>query len=71
MSVGDRFYKVGDTSKSMFQVMDTEKQIRTVKQKHFACPVSFVGAYFETNKTVSIMGNIQVVFLRNVHVHAS
>ncbi|WP_367867876.1 hypothetical protein [Pedobacter sp. WC2423] len=66
LSVGDRFYKVGDNSKTMLQVMDTEKQVRTVKQKHFACPVSFLGTNSETNKTVPMMGNIQVVFLRNI-----
>jgi len=68
LSVGDRFYKLSDSAKtkSMYQIMDTEKQVRRVNQKHFACPVQFVGSSSETNKTVPILGNIQVVFLRNV-----
>jgi len=65
--VGDRFYKLADKSKvkAMYQVMDTEKQVRTIKQKHFACPVSYIGTAVETQKTVPLLGNIQVVFLRN------
>ena len=67
LQVGDRFYKLADTAKakSMYQIMDTDQQIRTIKQKHFACPVPFVGSKSEPSKTTPIMGNIQVVFLRN------
>jgi hypothetical protein len=70
LQLGDRFYKLSDTAKvkNMYQVMDTTKQVRTAAQKHFACPISYVGSKVETQKTVPLSGNIQVVFMRNVAV---
>lgn len=63
--IGDRFYKHSDKgeNKSVYQLMDPEKQIRTANQKHFACPVSHINGKFETQKTIPISENLPVVFL--------
>lgn len=65
LQIGDRFYKKSDKTKEPHQVMDPEQQIRTKAQKHFACPVSALGSKVETQKTVPIAAETDVIFLRN------
>lgn len=67
LQIGDRFYKSSDKAKvkEVYQVMDPEKQIRTKSQKHFACPVGFLGLNCEASKTVPLNENTMVVFLRS------
>ena len=63
LQVGDRFHKQSDKTKSVYQVMETEAQIRTASQKHFICPDQFLKGAYETHKTVPIAGNVAVVYL--------
>lgn len=63
---GDRFYKLRDKSKAIYQ--SVQHAPRSTKYKHYAywcCPVKFAGGQYEDQNTVAIDGGTEVVFLRH------
>jgi len=73
LSIGDRFYKLADKSKKVFQMVEAEKkQTQYQTYKYWCCEATIMDSAHLTeqmkmNRFSAIKGDTSVVYLRSVN----